>query len=265
VRDIAPFGAADLAELDERFLAVATRVVAIEDVYDGASAANVIGLRHDCDAGHSLQTAVRMAAWEADRGYRSTYFLLHTSPYWLDAGFEQAVEQIAGYGHEIGIHTNALAESLRTGEHPDIILETAIARLRSLGYQVRGTAGHGDPSCLRERAKDEALFANDEQFLECRRPKHGDQDRILKRGSITRKLAPRPLADFGLEYEALFLGLPWPFRFADSGGRWLTPGFDKTADRFAAHAHVDTAPQAPTDPLQLHLLIHPDWWENAFQ
>lgn len=260
----APFTACDLEELDERFLSKAARVVAVEDVGDGERSPNVIALRHDCDAGRSLATAVQMARWEHDRGYRASYYLLHTSPYWNGPEFRTLVSRIAGYGHEIGIHTNALAEGLRTGRDPDLILYNAIERLRGMGYRVRGAAGHGDPICLRDRRPDESVFANDEQFTECRRPKFGDADRVLARGNVSFRLQPRPLADFGLEYEALFLGLPWPFRFSDSGGRWLDPGVDETAERFAAQVDVETVPSNPMEPLQLHLLIHPDWWHGAF-
>lgn len=264
MRETAPFGWADLEELDERVLSRAARVIAIEDAVAGDRAPNTIGLRHDCDAGHSLATAVKMARWEQERGYRSTYYLLHTSPYWNYATFAEMVYEIAKCGHEIGIHSNALAESLRTGEDPDVILDTAIRRLRDLGYRVRGVAGHGDPFCNRDRGPGEGTFANDEQFLECRRPKEGEADRILVRGNIMRQLRPRPLADFGLEYEALFSSLPFPFRFSDSGGRWLTPGFDETAAKFARQTDVTRPAESHHDPAQLRLLIHPDWWAQAF-
>ena len=264
MRPRAPFRADDLDELDG-LLSMAARVVAIEDVYDGDRGANVIGLRHDCDNAQSLETATHMARWEAERGYRSSYYLLHTSPYWTSHDFAKHVESILECGHEIGIHVNALASALRGGGDPDEILHLAILRLRSIGVNVRGAAGHGDPICLREKLDWEAPFANDEQFLECRREKMGDIPREINRGDASLRLEPQPLARFGLEYEALFLGLPWPFRFADSGGRWLEPGFEATAERFAAQADVSTPPLDPMQPLQLHLLIHPDWWEYAFR
>lgn len=264
MRAHAPFLRRDLDELDESFYAKAARVVAMEDVVDGDRAPNVIGLRHDCDSEESLATAVEMARWEQERGYRSTYYILHTSPYWQAPGFEEKLEQIAACGHEIGIHANALAESLRTGENPDLILDRAIRVLRDLGHLVRGAAGHGDPICIRERAEGEMTFANDEQFLECRRPPQGPSNRIITRGRMKLQLAPRPLADFGLEYEALFCAHPFSFRFSDSGGRWLNPGFEETVARFAGQLEVTALPQKTEDPRQLHMLIHPDWWAPAF-
>jgi hypothetical protein len=253
VRDNAPFHADDLDELDERLLCRASAVIALQEIHAGNRAPGSIGLRHDVDAGHALATAVKIAGWEADRGYRSTYFVLHTSPYWMAPGFRESLERIAVLGHEIGIHTNALAESLRTGRDPDLILEEAIEQLRGLGFTVRGVAGHGDPFCNRDRAEGEPSFANDEQFVECARPQEGEPDRLLWRGQMRRQLAPRPLADFGLDYEALVLGLPSPFRASDSGGRWLRPGWEETVQQFAVETER-----------QLHFLWHPDWWGRAF-
>lgn len=263
MRALAPFQPGDLEELDERFLARAAKVVAMEDVVAGERAPNVIGLRHDCDAGHSLATAVRIARWEAERGYRSTFYILHTSPYWRFPGFRRMLDDIAGYGHEIGIHTDALAEALKTGREPGEILDEALATLRGFGFTVRGVAGHGNPMCNRDRAPGEITFANDEQFLECRRVKEGPADRMIARGQIRMQLAPRPLADFGLEYEALWSAYPFPWRISDSGGKWLNPGFDETADQFARQLDVTALPTRTEDPRQLHFLWHPDWWMHA--
>lgn len=250
-----PFLPADLDELDRRLLSRADAVVALEDVHDGKRGPGIIGLRHDVDAGHALATAVKMAVWEAERGYRATYFILHTSPYWGVYGFRDALDQIVQSGHEIGIHTNALAEALRTGRDPDEILKEALETLRGYGHTIRGVAGHGDQSC-----SEGARFINDEQFVECARPKEGEPDREIKRGSVSLTLEPRPLADFGLEYEAYRLGLPSPWRTSDSGGEWFCP-FDETVAKFEAVRRVVVGPDAKR---QLHLLVHPDWWGQAF-
>ena len=263
MNDHAPFTPADLAELDERLLDRASAVIAMREIYAGNHDTNAIGMRHDCDAGHSLTTAVRMAEWEADRGYRSTYYVLHTSPYWVAPEFRRSLDRIAGCGHEIGIHTNALAEGLRTGRDPHVILMNAIERLRSWGFPVTGVAGHGDTFCNRDRQPGEITFANDEQFVECARPNEGEPDRLITRGSVSYKLDPRPLADFGLEYEAIRVSGEWPkWRVSDSGGKWkhadYEPTFDEAVDLFEARTGGVRAPQ------QLQMLVHPDWWHEAF-
>lgn len=261
----APFTAADLAELDMRLLDQAARVIAMEDVYDGDRDPNAIGLRHDCDAGHSLSTAVKMAEWEAERSYRSTYFVLHTSPYWNAPGFCAALERIVDLGHEIGIHNDALAEALVTGRDPDTILSEAIDTLRSYGFSIRGAVGHGNALCNRDAAPGELHFANDEQWDTCRRPAYGAPDRTITRGNRTLKLNPRPLSDFGLEYEALWISNPFPFRASDSGGKWVNPGWDETVVKWAEQrACFPDFTEATKAVRQLHLNVHPDWWRKAF-
>jgi hypothetical protein len=235
----------DLDLLDELVLARAKAVVSMLEVYQGARDEDVIGLRHDVDDNSgSLATAVRIAAWEAERGYRATFYILHTAGYWQDEShLRSALDQIAGFGHEIGIHANAIAEALRTGGDPHLILEEAIDHLRSFGHPVLGVAPHGDELC--RDAAGRVWFVNDEQFVECARPEMGKPDRLLRNGDITLRLDPRPLADFGLEYEAY--RLPRIRYLSDSGGHW----------------NVEPA-AAASGPGQLHVLWHPDWWAAAF-
>lgn len=256
--------------MDDSLFSRASAVVAMEDVHDGHHDPRAIGLRHDVDAGHALSTAGKIAEWEADRGYRATYYILHTSPYWNSDGFREALEQIAGHGHEIGIHADALAEALKTGGNPDELLYNAIVQLRGWGHRIRGVAGHGNSLCNRAAMPEEDSFANDEQFLECARPQEGHPDRTITRGqygtSLT--LAPKPLAAFGLEYEALKVAYApplLPFRISDSGGKWLNPGWEETVEKWTAERHAYPFQTTATKEIrQLHFLWHPDWWVQAF-
>lgn len=258
-----PFDAADLNDLDE-LLTRAFAVVSLQEVFAGNRHSDVIAMRHDVDAGHALAVAANMAEWEAARGYRSTYYILHSSPYWGTKDFPRLLDRIATAGHEIGMHTNALAESFRQNRDPDLILDEALKTLRGFGYPVRGVVGHGDGLCNRDAQPGELWFANDEQFVECARPKDGAPDRAITRGLITRRLAPRPLADFGFDYEAVRIGRG--FTNTDSGGRWYYE-FSETIDQWDAAASVSGPAERMAQPLghkQLHLLVHPDWWTNAF-
>lgn len=249
----------DLADLDKRLLSRAHAVVAVRDMVAGCRDRDVVVMRHDVDNGTgALEAAVSMAQWEADRGYRSSYYLLHTAAYWRDGRLDDAALTIAACGHEIGIHTNAIADALRTGDDPDEILLAAIAQLRELGLQIVGTVGHGDQLCR----KDEANFNNADQFVECKR-QAVEPERTLTHDGVTVKLRPRPLDYFGLRYEAAFSILPTRGHYnTDSNGRWLYPFDDTVADFETSRAGAAGGGWQSRGPTVL--LVHPDWWTQAF-
>lgn len=233
----APFQPADLDELGQ-LLDRATAVVPMEEIADRRTGASVIGLRHDVD--NEISSSVLMAQWEAERGYRSTYFILHTAPYWDDKEtLPAALEVIAECGHEIGFHLNALTVAIETGADPLDIVQEAVDELRSYGYPVRGVVAHGDPACY------EHHFINDEIFVESRREGYGPADRVV----ADIKLQPVSRAEFGFDYDPNWL--PRGDYLSDSGGRW-SQQFEKVAARFPLRG-------------QLHLLTHCCWWRESFR
>lgn len=241
MRGCEPFLPADLQALGD-FYDRATAVVPMEDVYDGDNLNHVIGLRHDCD--NVIVPAVHMAEWECERDIVSTYYVLHSAPYWNDKPLlRESLERIAGAGHEIGIHNDALTVALETGRDPAEILHEAIEELRSYGHTIRSTVAHGNRLC------HIAKYVNDEMFTTCRRPAYGAADRKLEHGGRAVVLLPLPLAEFGLDFDA-----NWLHRgdyLSDSGGRWSQP-FEDVAAAWPARG-------------QLHMLVHPDWWTQAFE
>lgn len=241
------FLAKDLDHFDASVLAPAAAVVSMREVFLGANQADVIGLRHDVDDNQgSLANAVSLAGWEADRGYRSTYFMLHTASYWNWRDLPGALDQIAEHGHEIAIHANAITASLLHGGDPIQILTDAIEQLRATGHKVSGVAPHGDKLCYATAPEGQRLgFVNDEIFTECPRPELGPPDRAIVYGDRRLVLAPVPLSHFGLEYETY--KLPHGRYLSDSGGSWNVPCESVTSG-----------------PGQLHVLQHPDWWGAAF-
>jgi hypothetical protein len=238
-----PFTHADLAEFDERLLSRAEAVVSIRDSIGANN--QTIGMRHDVD--NELAPAVAMAAWEAARGYQATYYILHSAPYWDNKyRLQSALASIAGNGHEIGFHTNAIATALRTGRDPVEIIEEAVAELRGYGYDITGVVAHGDNLCR----EVEGGFVNDEIFAECVRPAYGDHGRVVEHNGVRVDLGDRvPRARFGFEYDPNWLHRA--HSLSDSGGWWQSP-FDEAADAF------------PYESGQLHILQHPCWWRSAF-
>jgi hypothetical protein len=214
----------------------------------------VIGLRHDMD--NDVETAVAFAEWEAERGVQATYFVLHGDWYFRRAGRRfgfrpdasrfvlRRLDRIAELGHEIGLHNNALALALRTGEDPVKILERDLGALRRHGFTINGSVAHGDRLCR------VAGFNNDEIFLDTPRPEFGPPQRRItlddpELGRRTVDLRPVPMADLGLRYEANHR--PEAMEISDSGGHWHG-SFEDVARRFAAGSSTCLA------------LVHPCWW-----
>jgi hypothetical protein len=166
------FGYADLLKL-EALYQQATFVLPVEDVYDGGTEPTDIAVRHDCD--NVIAPAVDMATWECERNYVSTYYILHTSPYWQNKRvLRESLDIIAESGHNIGIHNDALTVALETGRDPNEILHEAVEELRRYGHEIRSTVAHGNQLC------HVAKYVNDEMFEGCSRPDQGHPDRVLE-------------------------------------------------------------------------------------
>ena len=211
-------------------------------MFKGDDGAGVIGLRHDVDDNPlSFETALAFAEWEFERGYSSTYFLLHGAHYWPEA--LEDVPRFVDLGHEVGIHVNALAIALVDDDDPHRILFDALEELRATGVPVRGCVAHGDALCHASR------FVNDEMFLESRRADYGAPDRFLRNGDVVLAIEPVSRSLYGIEYDANWLSRD--DYLSDSGGDWSQP-FDDVATRFAA------------GEIHLQVLAHPDWWADAF-
>ena len=206
-------------------------------------------VRHDVD--HDLENAVKFAEWEAERGIRATYYVLHGDWYWggpeasePSAMTLKALDRIASLGHEIGLHNNAITLALKTGRDPFEILDRDLTALRRHGFTVTGSVAHGDRLC------HQVGYINNEIFSECIRPATHQPDRILVAPppdgtGRPLQLAQRPMADFGLDYEANFIG--HTRYLSDTGGRWSRP-----------FREIDGAFEAEGGFLQL--LVHPVWW-----
>jgi hypothetical protein len=235
------FGPADLLKLEALYWQANT-IVPMVDVFNGWTNQTFIGVRHDCD--NVILPAVDMATWEAEHRWTSTYYILHTSPYWQDKHLlRQSLETIAESGHEIGIHNDALTVALQTGRNPNEILHEAIDELRSYGHTIRSTVAHGNALC------HIANYVNDEMFQGCSRPSYGDAERTLEHKGRRIPITPAPLSEFGLDFDANWL--PRGDYLSDSGGRWSQP-FDEVAAAWPSRG-------------QLHMLVHPDHWPGAFE
>jgi hypothetical protein len=196
-----------------------------------ARGAGDLALRHDVDA--RLDSALRLARLEHDRGLRATYFVLHTAPYWNDADLVPQVRRLQQLGHEIGFHNDLVTVERVHGGDARAALEDVLARLRGAGIEVVGAAAHGSPWCHRLGFHNNYVFAGWDE------PQPG-----FPATEVSQKLNP---AEFGLEYEAYHV--PHDVYFSDSS----------FVDGRRAHpADLQLEPDKRTV-----VLVHPCHWDAS--
>jgi hypothetical protein len=196
-----------------------------------ARGAGDLALRHDVDS--RLDSALRLARLEHDRGLRATYFVLHTAPYWDDGDLVPRVRRLQEHGHEVGFHNDLVTLERVHGGDARTALEEALDRLRGAGIDVVGAAAHGSPWCHRLGYHNNYVFAGWDE------PQPGFPSR-----DVPEKLDP---AEFGLEYEAYHV--PRDVYFSDSS----------FVDGRRAHpADLDLEPGHRTI-----VLVHPCHWDAS--
>jgi hypothetical protein len=99
-------------------------------------------LRHDLDM--SIDWGLELGALEQEMGIHSTFFVLHTRPYYREPDFILKCKQLQDMGHEVGLHFDTLSECIQnpTMTHK-MILDREIKYLRENGIQIHGLASHG--------------------------------------------------------------------------------------------------------------------------
>lgn len=205
----------------------------------------VVALRHDVD--DRLGSAVRFAELEHARGVRSTYFVLHTAPYYGRGGpgmpgHDPALLPVLlrlqnDLGHEIGFHHDLVTLQRVHETEPGGYLAREIAWLRGAGVDIRGCAAHGSYWAHRHG------YHNNYAFEGWDEPQPGHP-----RTDLSWKLDP---ADYGLEYDAGHLDETHYFtdsRLDGSGRRWHPDVLDLDA-------------LAPSD--RMILLLHSCHWDTS--
>jgi len=186
----------------------------------------IIGLRHDID--NDLNLAYQFSEVEYKLGFRATYFILHTAPYYLSNSNNMAVHSekiipilktMQNKRHfEIGWHNDLVTLQVVYNINPVTFLHNELNWLRSNGINIVGTASHGSSYCKTYH------YLNYYFFEECTFPVVQNFDNNIKvpyaGKNIT--LLKGKLSDFGLQYEAYFLNNNKKFSDATiTGGiRW---------------------------------------------
>jgi hypothetical protein len=186
----------------------------------------VIGLRHDVDV--DLNIAFQFSEIETKLGFRSTYFILHTAPYYLAnpgnmALHSQNIIPILktmqnDRKFEIGWHNDLVTLQAVYNMDPVIFLHNELAWLRSNGINIYGTASHGSSYCYVYK------YINYYFFHDCTYPIVGQfvNNITLPINGKEIPMIKGNLSDFNLEYEAYFLNNNKVFSDATitNGIRW---------------------------------------------
>lgn len=215
----------------------------------------ILMIRHDID--HDLENGLRIAKWEADRGIRATYCLLHTAWYYGELVNDryvhsdfllEGIERISEMGHEINFHNNLIALALREDVDPIILLESELEFYDSLGVPVTGTSTHGDALCR------ELNFRNWELFKECCDDRFGGPRtvrHVVNEETREYELGKYSMFDFGLEYEAYDISKD--FYHTESGGNMRLRKDTKGRRKFGREKVGNSS--------ICGILTHPIWWD----
>ncbi len=186
----------------------------------------VIGLRHDVD--NDLNLALRFSESESRLGFRSTYFILHTAPYYLvnpdiktvhTDSIIPVLKFMQDEKHfEIGFHNDLVTLQAVYNIDPVNFLHKELSWLRSNGINIYGTASHGSNYCYIY------YYLNYYFFVECTYPVVGQfvNNLTLPIGGAMIPMKKGTFSDFDLRYEAYFLNNNKAFSDATiiNGIRW---------------------------------------------
>ncbi|HBL12198.1 MAG TPA: hypothetical protein DD379_12460 [Cyanobacteria bacterium UBA11162] len=216
-----------------RYLDHFGKTVTVRELSESLHLPHLVALRHDID--YDLDLALEMSYWEHERGICSTYYLLHTAPYWNDERFLEKCLQIQDFGHEVGLHLNILTEWVK-GEIQDVglSLKKLILPLREGGVRLSGVSTHGDRLCYEWGFINYWCFSElkpSDPIKECGLSAEGipvkeekfqiqypESDQLINSEGERFNLWSISMNKLGLTYEAIHV--PHNFYYTDSGGGW---------------------------------------------
>jgi hypothetical protein len=182
----------------------------------------VISMRYDID--NDIIAAVKFAYREDIYGIRSTYFILHTAPYYGTTSkedfarspniiyFLKALQNT--YGQEIGFHNDLVTLQVIYGISPKSFLKSELEWLRDNNINVYGTAAHGSPYTY--------LYKYNNSYFWYEHPDRTGAFQNIKKGYETFQIERDNLANYGFEYEGGLLKPDYVFSdtYIKNGKRW---------------------------------------------
>ena len=169
----------------------------------------VIGLRHDVD--NDLNLAYRFSETESKLGFRSTYFILHTAPYYLANTKSMTIHSGKiipilksmqnDRKFEIGFHNDLVTLQLIYNINPVSFLHKELDWLRSNGINIFGVSAHGSNYCKIYHYMNFYFFHD---FTYPVVPKRENNISVPING-VNIPIIKGNMTDFNLKYEAYFL------------------------------------------------------------
>lgn len=237
------------------FLKIVSKHFSIARLMDGEDENKRCFLRHDVD--YHFAGSLVMAQIEKDLQICSTYFMLHTAPYYKKIDFLEKCNLIQDMGHEIGFHNNIIEACIvEPRSSYKEILERELRFLREGGLRIYGTASHGSVNARK------MVFANYQIFKECQRP------HLSKHLVGLPPLHTLSLKEYEL-YEAYFLPIPSDCYVTDTGNHWrytCREGEDEWHPKYLGMEVKKNIKETiqdlgeRDDVKNIQLLTHPCWW-----
>lgn len=211
-------------------------------------------LRHDVD--YDINHALNFAEYEAKNERFSTYFLLHTAPYFnYSFDLKVKIRALSQMGHEIGLHNDIISvwyNSLGTINFKQRIRDI-IDFMESCDIRVTGTSCHGS------KEHYDRCYFNYQIWKDFN---------INKNEGLGKDFGSLFLKDVGLFYEAYFL--PYTHYFSDSGNNWIgyvvdgQKPFERTALQSPNNLGSNVIEEFnKCDSGFLHVLTHPCHYEEV--
>jgi hypothetical protein len=208
----------------------------------------VLSIRYDIDA--TMDAAIRFAYRQNKYGIKSTFYILHTAPYYgvTNQGFFKRDNNLIYYlkalqdvfGNEIGFHNDLVTLQVVYEIEPKAFLKNELLWLRENNIIVKGTTAHGSPYTYIYKYNNAYFWYDNFDPVV--------SHQFVTKGYTTYTLVRDRLANYDLEYDG---GLLKPdYFFSDSytfyGQRW---NMDMV--------NLDTIKPGK----KVIILLHPQHWE----
>jgi hypothetical protein len=194
-----------------------------------------------------------MARFECRNEIASSYYILHTSDYYVKPDIMCEILQFENWGHEVGLHNDVLSVQYTTGENWEKVLQREIDYFRNSGIDVVGTTSHGSKEAYTYDFVNYDIFGIHGSSL------GSGKDILGSETAWTEGYITLPSDEWGLEYEAYGLAKSLDWYVSDSGGRFMI--IDVKNETVLKDCDIHSTIDFLKDKSgTIQLLIHPEYY-----